>query len=345
MITSRAPRWTFDLLDNDNRRVAELRGVEGGNCQVVALSRLGWSGALSLTDRGQDIDWLRHRMRATYDPGIPGEEPWPVCTMMFTSPTRKMRNGVVTWEVALLSLLAIVEEGTVEDTYSLPTGTPVVPTVIGLIRSAGVTQITATESDAVTRSSLVWEPGTPKLTIINDLLESANYWALWVDGAGMYRVEPYEPPSDRQVSRIFAAGETAIHSPEWNRTQDLASVPNRFMVVSEGTDEEPAIVGIAVNEDPESPYSYQARGRWVTAVDENAEVENQAAADALAQRRLIDRMSPVGKFEVDHAVVDLDPNVVVEFAPLSLDPRRATVQSMKWNFKYDTLISAEWREV
>lgn len=345
MIGARAPRWDFQILDRDNRVVESLEGVSGGGCEVAALSRLGWSGSVAIIDRDQDIDWMSHRFRAVYDPGIPGVDPWPVCTLMFTSPNMQSNAGVKTWDVALLSLLAIVDEDTVESTYSLPAETPIISEVVALIESAGVTQITVTESDTVTRSPLMWDAGTPKLTIINDLLESAGYWSLWVDGAGMYRVEPYTAPGDRDTSYVFAAGEAAIHAPEWSREQDLSSVPNRFIVTGQGDDETPALVGVALNEDPLSPYSFQARGRWVTAVEEGVELADQAAADSLAQRRLLDRMSPVAKLSASHAVIDLDPNAVIEFAPLGLDPRRATVQRLSWDFTYDTLIGAEWREV
>ncbi|MBK0420151.1 hypothetical protein JD276_14025 [Leucobacter sp. CSA1] len=339
----RRPSWRVDLLDRDYAPLGEIDGVTGGSIELVALSRLGASGSLTILDRGQDIDWMSHRVRLTYDPGIPGIEAWPVATMLFTSPTTRTRSGVRSFDAKLLSPLAVVDEDTTEATYSLPAGTPIIPTVVALIQSTGETRIAATESEAVLRSPMVWEAGTPKLTIINELLESAGYWSLWCDGSGQHRVEPYVPPADREPAYTFQAGAVSIHSPDWSREQDHAAVPNRFIVIGEGSDEEPAIVGVATNENPDSPYSFQARGRWITETEEGAEVADQVAADLLAQRRLLDRMSPVAKLSVSHSVMPLDPNDVVTFQPRG-HSTRATVQRMSFQLSYDSLCQAEWRE-
>lgn len=341
---ARRPSWRYELLDRESVPLGELIGVEGGSCEVAALSRLGWSGSLNIVDVGQTINWMRDRVRVIYDPGVRGVEPWPVCTMLFTSPTLQVEAGVKSWTVDLLSPLVVLDEDKTESTYSLPANTPIISTVIALIQSSGETRIAATESDTTTNAALVWAAGTPKLTIINDLLESAGYWSLWCDAAGQFRVEPYVAPSEREFAWEFTEGETAIHFPEWGREQDLASVPNRFVVVSEGSDEQPAIVGVAVNEDPESPYSYVSRGRWVTDTEEGAEVADQAAANILAQRRLLDRMSPVAKVSARHWLVPVAPNDVVRFVSDGYDAV-ATVQRMGYTFDAASVVTAEWREV
>lgn len=341
----RRSAWRYELLGHDYAPLGALVGAEGGSCEVAALSRLGWSGSLSIKDRGQVIDWMRDRVRVFYDPGVRGVDPWPVCTMLFVSPLRSVGVDGDTWDVEMLSPLAIVDEDTVEATYSLPVGTPVVAAVVALIQSAGEDLMAVTESDAVTASPLVWNAGTPKLTVINDLLESIGYWALWCDALGQFRVEPYEPPGDRAPAWEFhAASGYSVHSPEWSREQNLSSVPNKVVVLSEGSDDKPAIVGVATNEDPDSPYSYQARGRWVTAVYEGVEVVNTAAANALAQRRLLDRMSPVAKLGARHWIVPLSPNDVVSFESDG-HAALATVQRMAYEFNAEAMVEAEWREV
>lgn len=341
----RKPRWRFRLLDRADQELGLLDGVKGGSVDTVALSRLGGSGSLTIDERGQDIDWMSHRVQCVYDPGIPGVEAWPLATMMFTSPRMAKTPTHVTFEVTLLSKMAVIDEDTTEAVFSLDAGTPIIPAVVSLIQSAGETRISATPSDATLSNPLVWEAGESKLTIINDLLDAAGYWSLWCDGSGQFRVEPYRLPSERPVSFDFTAGPKAIHRASWVREQDLASVPNRFLVIGQGSDEEPPLVGIATNEDPESPFSYQSRGRWITAKDEGVEGDSQEVFDLLAQRRLLDAMSPVGKLAVEHALVPLDPNQVVRFQPRGYPARRATVQSMKVSFGFGAHVSAEWREI
>ncbi|SDQ04819.1 hypothetical protein [Leucobacter chromiiresistens] len=340
---ARRPRWLYTLLDAADVPLRALDGVKGGSCEVAATTRLGGSASLTIDDRGQNIDWMSHRVRITYDPGIRGVEAWPIATMLFTTP--KTRHGmIVTQTVDLLSKMSIIDEDSVAARFSLAAGTPIIPAVVSLIQSTGETRIAVTDSDATLTNAMVWEPAESKLTIINDLLDAAGYWALWCDGSGQFRVEPYIAPADRAVSFVFEAGEVSIHSPEWDQEQDLSSVPNRYIVVGTGSDSAPALSAEAINEDPESPYSVQNRGRVITRSETGAE-GTLPVLQALAQRRLRDAMSPVAKLAVSHAIVPLDPNDVVDFRPRNADPARATIQRMSYGLTFDGQCSAEWREV
>lgn len=339
----RRPSWRVLLLDGADRPLRQL-DVSGGSVELVALSRLGGSGVLELPDRGGAIDWMSHRVQVVYDPGIDGAEAWPLATMLLSSPVERRRAGRSVFEVTLLPKLAVLDEDTVGSAFSLAAGTPIIDAVVALIESSGESRIAVTPSTAVLGSSLVWAAGTPKLTIVNDLLTAAGYWSLWVDGGGLFRVEPYLLPSERPVAFEFAAGPQSIHQPDWSREQNLSSVPNRFVVVGTGSEDEPALVGVATNEDPLSPFSFQARGRWVTRVEEGAEGEDQAAFDRLAQRRLLDAMSPVAKLIVKHALLPLEQNAVVGFRGLGRERVLATVQRMGFAIR-GRVVDAEWREV
>lgn len=344
MIGARQPRWRFTLLDRNDQPLRRLDGVTGGDVKVEALTRLGGSGSLALDERGQGIDWMSHRVQAVYDPGISGVDGWPIATMLFTSPHLTRQDGLIGYSVELLPKLAVIDEDATETGYSLAAGANIVDAVVALIESTGETRISATPSDKVLANPQTWPAGESKLTIINDLLTSAGYWSLWCDGSGLFRVEPYLSPADRPVAYRFEAGQASIHKAGWEREQDLASVPNRYVVVGQGTDEEPPLVGVALNEDPDSPFSFQARGRWITRTETGVEGADQAVFDQLAQRRLTDAMSPTGKLSVIHAPVPLEPNGRVAFrtAPVSVD---ATVMSMSYSFAWDTQVDAEWREI
>lgn len=343
----RRPRWSFRLLDRSDWDLGELDGVstEVGQVELRALSRLGGSGSLTIADRGQAIDWMTHRVQAIYDPGISGAAAWPVATMLLSSPIERHTEAGREFEVGLLPKTAVVDEDSVESMYSLAAGTPIIATVVQLIQSTGESRIAVTPSGATLSNAQVWEAGTSKLTIVNDLLTAAGYWSLWCDGGGQFRVEPYRLPSERAVAFDFAAGTTSIHRPTWSREQDHSSVPNRFVVIGQGSDEAPPLVGVAENDDPASPYSFQARGRWITATEEGVEGDSQTVFDLLARRRLLDAMSPVAKLDVEHAIVPLEPNQLVLFRPSVGAPRLATIQGMTIGFGYDAHCAAEWREI
>ncbi|MBB4071631.1 hypothetical protein [Canibacter oris] len=337
---ARRPAWQFTLLDSLGQPVRELTTVKGGSIEVAAQSRLCVTGNLTLVDP-QDINWLKHRVRVTYDPGVPGVDSWPVATMLFTSPKQTVTETGSSYEVALLSLLAILDEDTVETTYSLPADTNIINTVRALVAETGE-PVDATPSDLALRNPLVWDAGTPKLTIINELLAAAGYWALHVNGAGVFQITPYTSPQHRQPVFTFKPGAAAIHTPEYEREQNLTAVPNKYLVVSDGNDQTPAIVGIAENQDPASPYSYQNRGRWITAV-ETTEVASQDAANQLAQRRLLARMTPTAKITASHAILPLNPNDAIGFETGG-KTIKATIRSLTYGLTYDSLCEAEWRE-
>ncbi|MGO3147078.1 MAG: hypothetical protein ACTIJ6_05295 [Leucobacter sp.] len=342
---ARKPRWSYTHLNRWDEPLGTLDGVTSCSVTVVSQSRLGGSGDITITERGQDIDWLRDRVQVIYDPGIPGVDAWPVATFMFTSPTDQYSAFTKSYSVTLTPKTSVVDSATVQAGFSIPAGANIIDTVVSLIESVGETRIAVTPSDTTLTNSLVYEEGASKLTVVNDLLTAANYWSLWCDGSGQFRVEPYTAPGDRPVSHHFQSGAASIHRPNWERTFNQAAVLNAYYVYSEGDEETAPILGSAVNEDPASPYSIPSRGFEVSAPPERVEVASQEEADALALRRLIDGMSPVARLQAEHAIIPLEPNQVVRFSPSKGSSVVASIQSMKYACVMNGHVDAEWREV
>ena len=335
-------RWEFELLNANDSPIGTLDGVTGGGAELVAQSPLGGSGNLTL-DKRQNIDWMSSRVRCWFSTG---KARWAVGTYLLSAPREQHSEyGIVTHEVGLLTKMNIILEDTVTARYSLPAGTAIIAKVLDLIQSTGETRVAVTESDATLNSPLTWDAGTPKLTIINALLQAAGYWSLWCDGSGQFRVEPYANPADRAPAFRFEHGEKSLHFPDWSRERNMADVPNRFVAVGRGDEDTAPLVGVASNTDPGSPYSYPSRGRWIIATEEGVEAESQQVINQYAARRLRDLMDPVARLNVTHAMLDLNPNDVVQFIPEDGAERLATVQRMSMSFTFDTDIAAEWREV
>lgn len=339
---ARSPQWIVQHLD---ARDQVLRRVEfaSGDVSVSYLSRLGGSSSITFAESvADDFDWFRDRVSIAYDPGIPGVEAWPVGVYVPTEPT--LQRGLrPTVEVSFSPKTAVVDDDDVTDSWSLPRNTMIIDAVVDLLESTGESKITATDSDARTSSDVVFEAGTSKLTVINELLTSAGYGSLWCDGTGHFRVEPYVEPSARPVVRTFEAGETAIHFPDWSREQDLLSVPNRVQVISPGDQDAPPIIGVAENTDPESPYSIPSRGRVISRSEEVSDLSSVAAANAHAARLLAGGMSPVATLDVTHGIVPLDPGDRIRF--VSGEERDATVREMNFSLTPDAHCQAKWREL
>ena len=83
----------------------------------------------------------------------------------------------------------------------------------------------------------------------------------------------------------FMPGEHATFLPDVGWKAE-ATVHNRVVCVSQETGESPAMVAVAENTNPDSPYSFQTQGRWVTRVEENVEAASQAVLNQHAQRLL-----------------------------------------------------------
>lgn len=339
---ARAPHWEVWLLNDLDQPLRQLTTVTDGQITLSATDRLGGSATLTIDeDTAASIDWLADRCRIIYDPGVPGVEAWPVATLLFSSPVYH-RRLVSSYEVGLQTKLLILDQETTGGSWALRAGENLVEAAARLIRVAGETTVAVTPSPAAASTEIVFPAGESVLTVVNTLLKAANYWAVHTDGAGQYIIAPYQPPSERPIVWEFETGELALHAPEWDRSQDLASVPNRVECYTAGTDTSQPLFGVA--EDTTGGItSYQARGRWVTR-REQVEAASQHEIDELARRYLISGMSPISKLSATHAMLNLRPRQAVRFRSPGVDTR-AVIQKMSMPLRYDAQISAEWNEV
>lgn len=345
---SRVDDYRIELLTRSDVPIGYLDGVTSASVTLNTNAELKASGSLSVDDVGQlvagePIDWLNVRIRpwsiiegvwvplGVYIPAVEGED-WD--------------DGRRQWPVPLQGKLLALAEERWPDTYTCPAGTLVVSLVLQLIQEAGERQVTYTDSAERLRSPMSWDPATTKLRIINDLLDAIGYWSLWVDRWGAFRVEPYAVPTRRPVVYRFERGETAIHYPQWSRSQALAGVPNRVTAVSQEDGETAAMVETVTNEDPTSRFSYQARGyRWIDAEPlTGVEASSREVLRGHAERALAAASAPSATLEVGHDLIDgLWFNDVVEFSD-SGHEARAVVETMDIDLPRGT-VSARWREV
>lgn len=307
----RRPSYTFTLLDQQDRPLRDLDTVKAWSLELNANTRLGASGSLELLhDRG--VDFQKHRLKVSYNPGVEGVDGWDLGVFLFAEPSLDHEATHSTISVKLISKLAVVDEDSTVQSYSVAKGQNLVAEAAILLRSVGETRLSVQDNDLTARESIQFGAGESILTVVNELLDAAGYWSLSTDGGGSYRLEPYVLPSARPIVWDFQAGELAVHAPQWSRDQDISSVPNRVICRTSGEDETPALVGVAENTNAASPFSYQARGRWVTRVYD-VEAAGQAEINQLAQRRLIQAGYPVGTISIQHAPVPVFPREAVRF--------------------------------
>lgn len=378
---SRETSFRYELLehgaDGRDRLAGVLDGVAKGSLRWQSNARVKKSGSLQVLDlsvakagmvRLGDVDHVTVRVRPVMV--IEGLPEIPLGSYLLSAAPEKWADTHREFPLELLDRSTVLDQDLTEGTFTAPTGVPVLAIVQTLISSAGEHIDVDLSEELALSSPLVWEAGTPKLTIVNDLLSSIGYNSLWVDGLGRFQATAYERPAVRSVRysmlndatgaaivRELSDGDRSIYSPDWSRDRDFFDVPNKVIAVAEGDGDEPPLSGIATNEDPTSPFSYPARGRWIAHTldgvdvpDYSTEVDPAAATVAFLEGKA--RQSLIGKSAVQAAVsvkclpipVELTDVVMFASVPAGIDARH-TVSSVSWELSFDGLTSLELREV
>ncbi len=313
----------YELLTQAEASKGPLTGVTGGSLDWTTAASVHGGGKLEVVDVGQDVDWLNDRIRPVIT--IAGLPEQPLGVFLVAKDPGTFTGTGRTWTLQLVDKTSILEQDQVESTYTAPAGTVITAEVAALIASTGEINVAITPSTATLPSAIVWEPGTTKLRIVNDLLAAANYLSLYADFTGQLRAEPWTRPAARPIAWEFLDGEKSIYSPDFTQDVDRFGIPNKVTVVGQSSGSVPALTSVpATNEDPVSPYSYPRRGRWISKVERGVEIADQTTLDSYARRRLIELTSPTSSIEVQHAFLPglaINNAVRLRRVPAGIDAR------------------------
>ena len=327
---ARETRFRFEVMDRNEELIGDLKGVKGGNLAWSSKASIHSSGAIDMSDLGDNVDWLNSRVRITvYTKDDDGEEVGtPVGIYMPAAPVHEWDDGARTYTLELLDKLSMLDTDIITDpngnaeTYTVPKGTNIIRTVKAIIADLGESSpaIVEEESPETAQSDIVFPAGTSRLKIINDLLDAANYFSLWCDGAGRFRVTKYRAPKDRtpvyQMEEPLAEGESSLLGVAWTHDEDFYSIPNRVVAVQQGDDEEEGFTSVADLNilDPNSRFNQRNRGRFITEVYDGVEATSKANLDAWAERKLDDLVNAANKVEIEHVFLpDLLMNDTILF--------------------------------
>lgn len=258
----------------------------------------------------------------------------------------------------LLDQLLIPQDDLIVGPYAVKAGANAVDEAVKVIKETGETRFAITKSDSKLATPLVWEPGTSRQKVANDLLAAAGYWSVRTNVNGDFVFRPYVLPEDRPIAHNFVAGQASLMLPDYERETNHAGIPNRFIAVSPQYDEgskktqdgkETAkwegLVGVADLTNPDSPFSIPSRGR-VVAVSEQVEASTQKEINNIAKAKLSALVQPTAKISATHALIPglwLDDLVFVR--PSHGSVFMATVTQMSIPLRAGGLVKAQWREV
>lgn len=339
--THRQTDYTVTLLDWGDHVVRRLDGVTGGNITLSNSTRLRASGSLNLTEVCGDVDWITQRVRIEYKANGTS---WGLGVFLLSAPTRSYSEMGSTWSVDLSSPLAVPDADCVDSTFTVKAGSNLVGVAADILYETGLERLSVTPSSAVAASDMIYDPGKSKLTIVNELLSAAGYWSAHPDGTGQIHLDPYILPAARAISYDFHEGARAVHLPEWEREQDTAAVPNKVVFISQGSADKAGLVGVAVNNDPSSPYSYPSRGRWIVETRTGVEAADQESITAQARRRLIDASTPSAAITLQHMPVPIQPNQLVGFTSQG-HAAKGVVKEIEYTLDPTALVKTKLLEV
>lgn len=247
--------FQYELLDRNNIFKKKLNNVESCSISYKFLSQLKSSASIVMTDN-KSIDYLNDRVKVYIT--LNGVKT-SLGVFLMSTPSRDIKEAKVTRSITCYSLLQILLDDKIEARLTLPIGTNVVNEVK---RQVGANYSIADSSQTLL-SERIFEVGTSKLEIINDLLSVINYNSLRVDVNGIYITEPYILPTDREVERVYEEGADSIIIADMTDELDLFSVPNVIVRYTNALDIDTPLTYTYVNDNISSITSTVNRGRRI----------------------------------------------------------------------------------
>lgn len=179
----------------------------------------------------------------------------------------------------------------IEERVFFAKGTLYIDAINQLIVQSGITDYQAVPSSLVFATDREdWDPGTPYITIINQLLEEINYNTLYMDLDGIVQVTPYKPANIENVSITYYDDEaTSILIPGTEIEIDGFDHPNVFHYICDNPDSETSLHVISENSDPSNRFSIPRQGRVPTFIQMD-NVPDETTLQAIADKARLESM-------------------------------------------------------
>lgn len=289
LVGHRAVRFTYERYDVSGRLLGPLSGVWSASVDHSAFAEIKRTAHLQVNN-DPEVDYVSERVKPYMQLQMPDGIwlSWPLGLFVMSSPTRRSHTqGEDLRQISAYDQTVLLSENKVGDRYIVPKGTNVVDHVAQILRDVGVAQVNAVHSDKVLPSDREWEPGTPLLKIVNELLAAINYLGLWFDSHGAARLQPYVAPEEGKVGEEYLDNEKSILFPQITSSLDLFDVPNHWVLVVSEPDREP-LRAEYTNTNPDSPTSTVSRGITVTDFRTTDQSVDQPTLDAAVRRLAVE---------------------------------------------------------
>ena len=230
--------------------------------QWQSLTQLKSSASVTMR-KDEEVDYINDRIRIyRYENGV---EKVLGTFLLCSAGDAFNEYNVTEKECECYSLLQILLDMKLEETYQVVAGTNVVNEIIRLI--GGVNESNIPLSDKTLLSNKIYQANTSYLDVINDLLDTINYTPLYTDELGVYISKPYVLPQDREIEFTWLCDINGLISRNRTKSLDMFNVPNVFVCTTNDINIDPPLSYTYVNDNPSSLTSTVSRNRRITKVE------------------------------------------------------------------------------
>lgn len=254
---------------------------------------------------------------------------WPLGVFLLASPARKAdASDVVTRDVEGYDQCQVYRDDLVDGRYTVAAGTNYITAISTLLDRPGTIPPDGKNLTPTTKTlptAREWEPGTPVLTIIRNLLSAINYETLFFDENGVAIARPYVSPTEITSTFTYADGETSVIVPEVSQSLDLFSVPNKWVMAVNDPDRD-ELRAVYTNNNPASITSTVLRGRTITDFRTDQDAADQASLDAQVSRIAFEASQVYEVVEFDTATMPIHGHrevITLTYTDLSISDRYA----------------------
>ena len=348
LITNRVEKYTYRLLDAfTGNLVRELKNTSGGSLNFDADQVIQSAGQVNVTRKEfQDkVDWARYRIQIIVE--VKGMDPWPLGVFLPSSPDDDYQDGRVSNQLNLEDKLTILESDKTDETYFIKKGEFLrdhIVKIIGTWFNENTSGIQASTVKAV--DDTFFDPGITKLTLVNEILKTMQFMPLYADGNGVFQARPYNFPADVSPSWSFSRGESAIHLSGYKKSNNLATIPNKVVLVADGSSSTDVMKAVVEITDTSSPAHKNNRGGLVVTYYENGvDAETPTQLMDMARRKLVELAAPATTLSINHLTIPLDLHDIVSFTSGETNELKMEVTRVEYNLTPGSLCNTTLKGV
>lgn len=291
----------------------EIAGITGGTLERNDLTAIKASGSLTYIDEpslGRD---LLRVYSDSLDPRTAERVSIAHGTYLVATPSSTYRGAIEEGTADLYGVLQVLAEDALSSPLVLTAGADAVEEARKLIEATGLRAVTASHGAKLTASAVFDDEDASKLDAVNWLLSFAGFESATCDGFGNVLLRPYANPADRAPSFSLRDDDACVFRSGIVRECDAFSVPNVVTVTCTSAGNNAPITATAENDDPESAFSIDARGRRIVYKESVSDSAGEKALAARAEAVLATKTAAAESFEIAHAYFPMNMGEVCEF--------------------------------